>query len=392
MTDHYQVAVLGLGAMGSAAIYQLAKRGIKVLGVDQFSPPHTLGSTHGDTRITRQAIGEGSEYVPLVLRSYEIWEEIEKDLATKLLFKVGGLIMSSEQARIKQGENGFLKTTIKAAEQYGIAHELLDTMDIKKRFPQFAVNNQEQAYFEYNAGYLIPELCVEAQLRLAKQNGATINTNIKVTNWTVSAMGEVILTTADETYTADRLVITAGPWIGELLPKKYSQIFKVYRQVLHWFEFDQHNYLQLSPPKMPVFIWEFGADNEQAMYGFPAVDGATGGLKVAGEQYDVSTYPDKVNRAVDQTEVAAMYKQYIQKNLPLLKPESVKACSCLYTVSPDHGFIIDMHPEFEQVIIASPCSGHGFKHSAAIGEVLAELATTGEPTVNISAFSMKRFM
>lgn len=394
MSQHYEVIVLGLGAMGSATTYQLAKRGSKVLGIDQFSPPHSYGSSHGDTRITRQAIGEGEHYVPIVLRSYEIWEEIQKEVQKQLLFKVGGLIMMPpESPSTHHGSADFLETTIHAAEKYGIQHEVLDTADIQKRFSQFHVQENEKGYYEKNAGYLIPELCIESQLSLAKKYGAEIHTNEKVLSWNVLGSGQVEVVTDHETYTADKLILTAGPWISKLLGKEYSHLFKIHRQVLYWFEIDEKDHALFSPPQMPIFIWEFGSGNisGEAMYGFPAINGPKGGVKVASEQFMETTDVENMKREVSQEEMEYMYDHYLRDRIPGLKPNCLKATSCLYTVTPDSAFIIDTHPQHEQVIIASPCSGHGFKHSAAIGEILAEVATIGKSTIDISAFKINRF-
>src|SRR5579859_767570 len=177
MSNQFDAIVLGLGAMGSATVYQLARKSKKVLGIDQFSPPHTLGSTHGDTRITRQAIGEGAEYVPLVLRSYELWREIEQQTGQDLLTITGGLIMASQSNQAgMHGSANFLQTTIDAAEQYGIEHTVLDTEQIRQQFPQFHLFGDERGYYEDNAGFLRPERCIEAQLVLAERFGAELHT------------------------------------------------------------------------------------------------------------------------------------------------------------------------------------------------------------------------
>ena len=177
--NNVDTIVLGLGAMGSAAIYQLAKRGHRVLGIDQFSPPHDYGSSHGETRIIRQAIGEGEEYVPLALRSYELWREIEREAGKELLVITGGLILENRQSNaMMHNRRNFLTRTIQCATQFNIRHEILEPQDIRKRYPQFAVTN-EFGYFEYETGYLRPELCIQAQLELAKRHGANLQTSEK---------------------------------------------------------------------------------------------------------------------------------------------------------------------------------------------------------------------
>ena len=385
----FDTIVIGLGAMGSAATYQLAKRGNKVLGIDQFSPPHTQGSSHGDTRITRQAIGEGAEYVPLVLRSYEIWDEIGKATGKKILNITGGLIMSSVEKSIHHGNN-FFNQTVASAEKYNIEHTLLNANQIRKRFPQFKLQGNERGYFEEKAGYLRPELCIETQLELAKKYGAELVLNEKVISFTPTDSKEgIFIKTDKDEYEAGKVIIAAGSWISQLLGRKLGQYFSVYRQVLYWFDVED-TISQFETPNFPVWIWEFGNSEEDAMYGFPAIDGLRGGVKLASEQYSAVTNPDTVSREVTEQDIRNMYQKYVQYHFNGLSNRCVKSVACLYTVTPDHKFVIDIHPDFPQVIIASPCSGHGFKHSAGIGEVLAQLATDGKSEIDISKFSFAR--
>ena len=390
MNTSFQTIVIGLGAMGSAAAYQLAKRGNRVLGIDQFSPPHVYGSSHGDTRITRQAIGEGAEYMPLVLRSYKIWEEIERETGNKVLTVTGGLIMTSVEGVQRHGSH-FFAQTVACAETYGIAHRLLDVNELKNQFPQFKLTGNERGYFEEKAGYLRPELAIQAQLELAQRYGAKIAFNEKVLAVSVRGDHRVIVKTNKENYEAEKAILSVGPWISTFLGETYRQFFTVYRQILYWFDVKD----SISPfeaPHFPIWIWEFGKDVEDLMYGFPAIDGAHGGVKIASEQYKISTNPDAVVRQVSEREKQEMYKRYVEPHFVGLTEKCVKAVTCLYTVTPDHRFVIDTHPQFPQVILASPCSGHGFKHSAAIGEVLAQLVTEGHSKIDISAFSFQRFL
>ena len=389
MATEYDAIVLGLGAMGSATLYQLAKRGKHVLGLDQYAPPHTLGSTHGDTRITRQAIGEGAEYVPLTLRSYELWREIEQLTGQDLLTITGGLIMASQSGPDPMhGAESFLKTTIATAEQFGIAHSILETDQIRQRFPQFRLIGDEIGYYEENAGFLRPERCIEAQLALAARFGAAIQTGEQVLAYETDATNSsVTVRTARGRYTAEKLVIAAGPWIGSLIEDTYVRCFTVYRQVLYWFGL-KGPIEPFLPGRFPIFIW---ARPNSSIYGFPAIDGPAGGIKIATEDYTKATTPNTVDRAVSSAEIRAMYEQHIASSFPDVGDTCVKAISCLYTATPDEGFVLDRHPEHPQVIIASPCSGHGFKHSAAIGETLAELVIDGKSRIDISRFSLRRF-
>lgn len=378
---NYDVIVVGLGAMGSATVCQLAKRGKKVLGIDQYDPPHTFGSSHGESRIIRKAIAEGEEYVPLVLRSYEIWKEIEEESGEDLLTETGIIIMASNAV---DKPNKFLESTKIAARRYGIKHRTLGLSDIESEYPQFKLQGNEKAYFESEAGFLRPELCVSAQLKLAKKHGAEIHVNEKMTSYKADENG-VIVTTNKGTYRAKQAVLTVGPWVQEFLPEQYQKDVNIYRQVLYWFEV-KGNADKYRLGNFPVFNWEFNTTHEDFIYGFPIIDGSNN-VKVATEQYADTTNPDDVNREVSEAEIEKMYKQYIKPYLPELSSNCVRAEACMYTVAPDWDFVIDRHPEEHNVIIASPCSGHGFKHSAAIGEVLADLSTDTNPRVDISKFS-----
>lgn len=379
----HNVIVIGLGAMGSATVFQLAKKGVKVLGIDQYSPPHTFGSSHGESRMIRKAIAEGEEYVPLVLRSYEIWSEIEKESNENLLTQTGILIMASNAT---DKPNKFLDSTKLAAKRYGIEHRNLGIDEINKEFPQFKAQGDEKAYFEKDAGFLRPELCIKTQLDLAKRLGADINTNERMISYEAEDDG-VTVTTEKGTYHAKQIVLSVGPWIKDFLPEHYKEAINIYRQVLYWFEVGG------DPDKFrlgnfPVFNWEFNTAHEDFIYGFPIMDGSNS-VKVATEQYVDTTNPEEVNTHVSTHEIDKMYERYIKPYLPDLSSKCVRAEACMYSVAPDWGFVIDRHPQHQNVIFASPCSGHGFKHSAAIGEVLADLSTNSEPRIDISKFSFR---
>ncbi len=382
----YDAIIVGLGAAGSATLCQLAKRGARVLGIDRFAPPHDLGSSHGETRITRLAIGEGAHYTPLAQRSHELWRAIEQETGADLMTQTGGLIISSTASRSTIHVEGFFDNTVAAARQHGIAHEMLDAAEIRHRFPAFAVRDDEIGYFEPQAGFLRPEACVKAQLDLARRHGAEIRTGEQVLRFD-TAPGHVAITTGSDVYMADRVVLSAGAWLPGLLEASCIAPFKIYRQTLLWFDAGRTPEA-FAPDRFPVFIWEL-QDLGQGIYGFPAIDG--GGVKVATEQYDATTTPDALPREITPEEIAAAHATYVAPHFPQLPPTCVKIATCLYTVTPDAGFVIDTHPASDRVVIASPCSGHGFKHSAALGEILADLAQTGKADFDISAFRLSRF-
>jgi sarcosine oxidase len=389
MVNNFDTIVCGLGAMGSAAVYQLAKRGNKVLGLDRFSPPHGSGSSHGESRIIRQAIGEGDEYVPLVLRSYELWREIENTTGSKLLTITGGLTLESQNSEaVMHGRRDFLDQAIRCAEKFHIGHEILEAADIRKRYPQFAVTD-ERAYFEYETGFLRPELCIEAQLDLARKHGAAVQTDEIVVSIESDGPSGVTVKTSRGAYCAEKVVIAAGPWIGRFLPPSYAHLFKVYRQVMYWFDIREDCRSLFAPPGFPIFIWIFAKGGEFGFYGFPTLDGKT--IKIATEQFIATTDPDHVQRVVSSEEKQSMYNGYVQTRLPGISDRCAAATSCLYTVTPDSNFVIDVHPDNDRIIIASPCSGHGFKHSAAIGEAIAQQVIDGKSKIDISGFSTKRF-
>jgi sarcosine oxidase len=385
----HDVIVLGLGAAGSAAAFQLAKRGAKVLGIDQHSPPHALGSSHGDTRITRKAIGEGDAYVPLALRSYELWREIEAATGSDLLTVTGGLWISSAERQAETHVANFFHNTRSAARRFGIAHEVLDGAQIRARFPQFDVRDNEVGYFEPDAGFLRPEACVGAQLALAERHGARLHRNERVEGFS-EMDGVVRVVTERARYEARQLIVCAGPWVRHFLEPRHAPLFAITRQVQYWFDVKEAALPRYRPPAMPVWIWEL-QDRRNVIYGFPAIDGPAEGAKLATEQYGITTAPESAERAVSEEEKRAMYEQLVAPYLPGLGPRCVKAVACLYTATPDFGFVIDRFPGYENVILASPCSGHGFKHSAAVGEVLAQLALEGRSDIDIASFALARF-
>src|SRR5947209_9314870 len=251
------VIVIGLGAMGSAACAQLAARAVSVIGIDQFDPPHPWGSTHGETRITRLAIGEGREYVPLVRRSHALWRELERDTGHRLLRQPGIVILAHPSSP-------FLTETRAAARTYGIAHENLTEAQLRTRFEMFEVPAGTEGYFEPEGGYVSPEAAVEAQLTYAARRGARLHRRERVRRWVASPNGVLVTTDADS-YGADQLVLCAGAWIGDLFPEG-RDLFAVYRQVLFWFAI-REGYARLR--EMPVFVWDFGGERE----GFEHIDG-----------------------------------------------------------------------------------------------------------------------
>jgi sarcosine oxidase len=382
----WDVIIVGLGAVGSAALYQLARRGVKALGLDRFHPPHDRGSSHGETRITRLAVGEGEQYVQFVRRSHEIWRELEAETRKPLLRQVGALIYGRLSGRTQtHGVEDFLQTTIAVAQRHGIRHELLDSTALAERFPQFIMHGSELGYFEPEAGFVYPEACIAAQLSLAKAQGAELRLDEKVLRWEFFASGVRVITERGQ-YEGGRLILCSGPWIRDLLPELSASI-QPFRQVQFWFK-PEGPPGHFTPDQMPVFIRVPDAETEM-FYGFPAVPGSAGGLKLAGEQFVTSTRADALDREVGRAEVQGMHA--LASPHIRISPQCLRTAACLYTVTPDSHFVIDHHPHTDLVWFASACSGHGFKHSAAVGETLAELASSGKTRFDLEPFRMQRF-
>lgn len=386
--DTYDALVVGLGAIGSAALYQLSRRGARVLGLDQFSPPHSRGSSHGDTRITRLAIGEGRHYVPLALRSHEIWRELEASTGESLLTLTGGMFFASSQdGSPAHGAADFIGETLAAAEHWGIEHEKLPAEAIGQRYPQFKLHGSERGYWERDAGFVRPERCIAAQLASARHHGAEIACDTRVESIERDADSTLRVESRTHTYRARRVILSAGPWVKRFLPAATRTSFAVYRQLLFWFEVEG-SIADFEPPRFPVFI-RTAAKREDLIYGFPAVDGPRGGIKIASEQYQETWDPEIPLRPPTEEETQGMY----ERALPALRigRRCLRSTACLFTVTLDGEFVIDQHPECPGLWVASPCSGHGFKHSAAVGEMLAELALEGRSRFDPEPFRLARF-
>ena len=348
----HDAIVVGLGAVGSATAWQLARRGMRVLGIDRHAPPHAHGSHCGESRITRRAIGEGDAYVPLALRSCEIWREIESASGEPLLHEVGGLWISSARRQSEIHVADFFERTLATARRFGIAHEVLDAEAIRRRFPQFMVRDDESGYYEPGAGFLRPEACVRTQLALAERAGADLHVDEQVLDIEQDARG-VTVVTARGRHRAACAVVTAGAGVVDLVPAWRGR-FDVTRQVQYWFECDGHD-------ELPVWIWEL-QERAHAIYGFPSNEGV---VKIATESFARKIAPEE------------MYASLVAPHLSGVAPRCVKTVRCLYTATADFRFLIDRHPSLDRVIVASACSGHGFKHSAAIGEALARWVGEG---------------
>ncbi|MDT7934878.1 MAG: N-methyl-L-tryptophan oxidase [Sphingomonadaceae bacterium] len=368
------VIVIGLGAVGAATLYQLARRGVRAVGIDRFRPPHDRGSSHGETRITRLGIGEGEVYVPLALRSHEIWRELEAATGARLLLQCGfAAIDASEGTSRMHGKAGFAARTVAAARRFGIAHEVLTGDELMRRHPGFVLRGDEHCYFEPEGGLVYPERCIAAQLAEAERLGARKIVNEPVLEIVNDGAG-VSVRTARETLGAARAVLAAGGWSPGLAGGALSGM-RLLRQVLHWFEPEDPG--RFGHERFPTFIWTHGPRPEDSFYGFPLAPGATCGVKLATEQYSAEiTAPEQLDRAVRPEERRAMLAEHARGRLAPLG-RALQSAVCFYTAAADGDFAIGPLPDRPQVIAASACSGHGFKHSAGLGERLAELVVDG---------------
>ncbi|MDZ7360551.1 MAG: N-methyl-L-tryptophan oxidase [candidate division KSB1 bacterium] len=380
MQKSFDAIILGLGAMGSAAAYHLAKRRQRVLGLDRFAPPHTFGSSHGETRIIREAYFEHPLYVPIVQRAYENWAELEHEAGQKLFQQTGGLMIGPPEGILVTGAQ-------RSAQLHRLSHELLTAKEICRRFPAFQPSDEMVAVSEPRAGILFPERCIAAHLKLAQRYGATLQFDEPAIKWEREGEGVRVITAKDE-YVTQHLLIAAGAWINRLIPELALPL-QVERQVLLWF-MPQIHPAYFSPQNCPIYIWEHTPN--RFLYGFP--DLGTGyarrGVKVGIHHEGESTDPDLVRREVGADDIAAM-RAILRRIMPAIDTAPHASAVCLYTNTPDANFLIDFHPSHPQVLLASICSGHGFKFSSAVGEILADLLLEGCSRFDLSLFQLARF-
>ena len=370
MPSSCDVIIAGLGAMGSAAAYHLARHGCRVVGLDRFAPPHSYGSSHGQTRIIREAYFEHPIYVPMVQRAYVLWEELSHVANTELFRQTGGLMIGRPDSVVFSGAR-------RSAETHHLAHEILEAREIRRRFPVLRPDDDMAAIWEPRAGVLFPEHCIAAHLSLAARHGANLRYDEPVMRWEPSSGGVKVVTTKAE-YHAAQLVVSAGSWVQSLVPD-FKLPFTIERQVLFWFEpkdSPEHFY----PGRCPIHLWQI--DGRHFFYGFPDMGE---GVKVACHHDGESTSPDQIRRDVAPEEVNAM-RTIMRRFLPDADGPLRSAVVCMYTNTPDEHFWIDRHPGCPQVLIASPCSGHGFKFSSVVGEILGDLVTRGESAFDLGLF------
>jgi sarcosine oxidase len=372
----YDVIVAGVGAMGSAACWQLARRGQKVLGLERFDIPHAMGSSHGINRIIRLAYFEHPSYVPLLRRAYELWRETEQRFGEQLLYVTGGVDAGPKDSRVVQG-------SLAACRAHNLHHELLDAKELMRRFPAFRIAEDHVGNYQADAGFVLSERAIVAHVNMAIAAGAEIHAREPMLSWETTASGGVRVTTERGSYEAGRLILSTGAWMGEHVPQLESLAVPE-RQVLGWFQPKEPQHFALGA--LPVSIVETGHGH---CYQFPVF--GVPGFKIGiyhhlGERGPVESLSREPN-AADEAALRAMVREVFPgADGPLMALKT-----CFFTNTPDEHFIVDTLPGHPQVVVASPCSGHGFKFASVMGEVLVDLAMNSESRHDLSLFKLSRF-
>lgn len=361
----FDVIVAGLGGMGSAAVAHVAARGQRVLGLEQFQPGHTHGSSHGRSRVIRLAYFEHPAYVPLLRRAYELWRKLESASGRQLLQMTGGLMIGAPDSDVVSG-------SLRSARDHQLDHELLDAAQIHRRFPPFTPRQGIVAFYEREAGSLFPEESNKAHLEMAARHGAELNFEEPVENWQILPSGAVEVRTTRDRYECGRLILTPGAWAASLFKIDWLPL-EVEPQVLYWFD-PSGGATAFAADRFPIYIWDLGGGVQ--FYGFPADD--RGLVKVAFFR----------SPHIDEASMRSALARWIPA---LANGRLVDSVSCKYTMTPDHHFVIGLHPDYPNVVLASPCSGHGYKFASVIGEILADLATSGVTRHPINLFAPSRF-
>ncbi|HXD89029.1 MAG TPA: N-methyl-L-tryptophan oxidase [Urbifossiella sp.] len=375
MPKDFDAIVLGVGGMGSAACFELARRGHRVLGLEQFPLVHERGSSHGQTRIIRTAYYEHPNYVPLLRRAWVRWYELEQRTGQHLLTECPCLNIGPEDGELVQGVRA-------AAAEHKIAIKNMTAAEIARRTP-FRFTDGFSGVLERQAGFLHVEKCVQAHIDSAIALGADIRAEEPVKEWHADG-SEVVVATERGEYRAEKLVIAAGAWATRFLAD-IGVPLKVMRQVMLWIDVADNPYM-FRRDRFPIFIADTPAGS---FYGLPAIDNY--GLKIA-RHYGAKelSNPDKVNWDATTDDVPPV-RAFLDRHLLGAAGQVTNGQVCMYTVTPDKHFVIDVHPRFPRVAVACGFSGHGFKFSSVIGEVLADLVEHGETSHNISMFKASRF-
>jgi len=361
---HFDAIVVGLGAMGSAALYQLGRRDQRVLGLEAFAAGHRLGSSHGESRVIRLAYCEHPNYVPLLHRAYQLWADLERDSGEHLLRLTGGLMIGAPDSALVSGAKA-------SAEQHQLAYELLDSDEVRRRHPALHLQPGEVALFEPRAGILSPEACVAAHVRLAQAAGAHVRYAEPLRSWTAGEHGVEVVTNQGR-YSADQVVFTSGAYMSQVLGDERVQV-RAERIPLFWLQPSAPELFELG--RLPIYLWQ-QADGDH-FYGFPHLQWP--GAKVARHHSRDYCDPDTVDRQVNAEDERRL-RAVIEHRLPALNGPVQSSLICLYENSPDEHFLIDRLPGQPNVVFAGGFSGHGFKFASVVGEALADLVIDGRAT------------
>jgi sarcosine oxidase len=370
-----EIVIVGLGAMGAAAAYQLSKHDSPVVAFEQFSVGHSLGSSHGESRIIRQACFEHPSYAPLSLRAYELLNELDARTGDRHFVQCGGLMIGSPDSAPVAG-------SVKTADQYNLPYDVLEPKELRQRFPPLSVPDGQVAFFEAKAGAAFPEKLLQSWTRIARASGVQVYEQHRVTaiephdNY-VQVRGESFAIEAGQ------VIITVGPWMDMLFPEMRAYV-SVERIVQHWFR--PPNLRAFLPDVFPVFYWDLGP---YQLYGFPCLDPRREFVKVGLDNDRHACRPNSVRREVTNEEISTL-DAALGVNIPALCGSHARSEPCLWTVSQDRNFIVGRHPVHQRIIVAGGCSGRGFKFAPVIGEILAQLALTGTTDHDITLFSPER--
>jgi sarcosine oxidase len=372
----HDVAVVGLGGMGSAILAHCAARGASVIGLEQFGPAHDLGSSHGKTRMIRKAYFEDPAYVPLVLRAYDLWRELERATGESILRMTGVLSVGEETS-------GIIRGTLRAAAEHDLAVESLSQREVKARYPTLELRKDEVALYEIDGGVLNPELAVQAHLKSAESHGAEMRFGVTMESWHATGNGFELRLSDGNQVSARKLVLALGPWFQETLESLGVGI-RVQRNIQAWFVPGTHAY---DAPGYPAFLVD-RRGLPAPLYGFPDFGD---GIKAAFHGFGDLTDATHVNREVDPARDVEPIARALEQWMPGAVKTMREAKPCMYTLTPDENFVIDYHPEYPNLILCGGFSGHGFKFAPVVGEIGAELALNGGSSHDIEFLSLRRF-
>ena len=372
----YDFIVVGLGAHGSSTLYQLSKTGKKVLGIDSFSIGHNNGSSHGESRMIRFSYSNGEHYVPMLLRSKEIWKEIENESKESLLFQKGALFAGEE-------DHPTLIDAKESADKHNLEYDILSSTEVRKLYPQFVIGKNSIGFLDKTAGYLLSESCIRTFINLANRNGAEILLDTPVTS--IEPMDDkVIIQANNQRYEAEKVILTVGAYINELCPD-FSKYLSLWRLVAGWFAPDDIS--RYGPEDFPSFVL---IEKDHYSYGFPTIKipGVKIGFSMSKAQNLNST--GEINREINDDDIESL-RYWLEKYLPGVNGNIVQVGTCFGMSTPDRNFILGPHPKYPNIILGHACSGHGFKMSSAIGEILADLSQDRQIKFDLSPHSPKRF-